>query len=83
MKSIRLLREIIGIDQKTLSDAAGVHRKQLSLYENGHVFPSRRVCQRLDDAIEGIIDTRALAAAEALRRVPPGPELEDDGLIGR
>jgi len=59
-----------------------VHRKQLSLYENGHVFPSRRVCKRLDDAMEGIIDARALAAAEALRNVPPGPELPDDGLIG-
>ena len=83
MKSTRLLREIIGIDQKTLCEAAGLARQQLSMYENGYVFPSRRVCQRIDDAIEKIIDQRALAAAEALRRVPPGPELEDDGLIGR
>jgi transcriptional regulator with XRE-family HTH domain len=78
VKCIRLLREIVGIDQKTLIKQSGVHRQALSQYENGHLFPSRRVAKRLDDAIDAILDQRALDAIEAMRkeRSKPGPEAE-------
>jgi transcriptional regulator with XRE-family HTH domain len=67
MKCIRLLREILGITQQTLVEESGISRVSISHFETGRVFPSRLVAKRLDDAIETIIDRRALEAAERLR----------------
>lgn len=67
MRSLRLLREILGIRQDTLATAAEITRQTLSEFENGRAFPSRRAAQRLDDAVVKIVDERAIAAAEALR----------------
>jgi transcriptional regulator with XRE-family HTH domain len=80
VKCVRILREILGIDQQTLIRQSGVNRQALSLYENGHAFPSRRVAKRLDDAIDAILDQRALDAIESMRRIKaePGPELSDE-----
>jgi transcriptional regulator with XRE-family HTH domain len=73
MKCVRLLREILGITQQTLVEHSGVSRVSISHYETGRVFPSRVIAKRLDDAIEAIIDKRALAAAEQLRYSPLRP----------
>jgi len=72
MQSIRLLREVFGINQQTLVERSGLSRKSVSHYETGREFPTRLVCKRLDDAIVAIIDERAFESAQKLRyeRVP-------------
>lgn len=65
MRIVRTLREIVGIDQRTLASASGVSRQALSLYENGHVCASSKVWKRIDDALQRLLDDRALEAIGA------------------
>jgi transcriptional regulator with XRE-family HTH domain len=72
----RLLRDILGIDQTALSKETGIARQTLSLYENGHVFPSRPVCKRISEGLVNIAMKRladSLASIEKERnQSPPG-----------
>ena len=67
MKSIRILRQILGISQETLCAETGLSRQSLSAFESGAAFPARYTARILDNGLEAIIDRRALAAAQALR----------------
>jgi hypothetical protein len=51
---------MVGIDQRTLCEASGVARQTMSLYENGHLCASARVWKRVDDALQDLLDRRAL-----------------------
>ena len=67
MKSIRILRQILGISQETLCAETGLSRQSLSAFESGAAFPARSTARTLDNGLEAIIDRRALAAAQTLR----------------
>lgn len=72
VRTIKTLREMVGIDQHTLCDASGVSRQAMSLYENGHLAASARVWKRVDEALQNLLDQRALeviGAAIVERRV--------------
>jgi transcriptional regulator with XRE-family HTH domain len=67
VKCYGILRQILGISQQTVCDEVRLSRQTLSAYENGHDFPTRYTCRQLDQALEAILDRRALAAIELLR----------------
>ena len=67
MKCYGILRQILGISQQTVCEEVRLSRQTLSAYENGHDFPTRYTCRQLDQALEAILDRRALAAIEMLR----------------
>jgi transcriptional regulator with XRE-family HTH domain len=68
MKSIRLLRAILGISQQTLVEESGISRASISAFESGRSFPSVETAKLLDSSIDGIIDKRVMAAVEQERR---------------
>jgi transcriptional regulator with XRE-family HTH domain len=62
VKSVRICRELLGISQETLIKRSGVCRQSLSQFENGHAYPSRRLGEAVENALESLVDERVVAA---------------------
>ena len=58
-----MLRQVCGVNQALLCERAGVSRQSMNEYENGRAFPSRELCQRIDEAFVSILDERVLFIA--------------------
>lgn len=71
------MRDTFRITQQELCQAAGISRVSMVAFDSGTAFPSRATCKRMDDALMGIVEQRAMdsaksAIAERIEHLPAG-----------
>ena len=59
------MRDTFRITQQEICEAAGISRVSMVAFDGGTAFPSRATCKRLDDALMGIVEQRAMDSAKA------------------
>lgn len=59
MRVVRLLRNVLEVDQVALAARAGISVRTLARIESGEYQPTLEVLQAVDRAFEGIVQERA------------------------